>query len=196
MADRGRLSQLEFGHWWASIILLYASLIAFVGQKQDGAWSERLLRCPLLLIAIFLDTCFALFLIQLRDGLLRGWLRCLIIQYQRLFPIHRCGLRARAPTYHFYNLLLEGELTWRLLTDLIYWLLRSVYLALVILSLIGLTTPRGARVRLSHILNLLVLCCKRVVNSSHRCLSVTIIIVARRGCSYNLLVRLYQTLLV
>lgn len=59
----------------------------------------------------------------------------IFVESQRLLAVHRCSLCTGAPPDHFYYLLLEGQLSRRLLSYLAHWLLRCVDLTLIVLRL-------------------------------------------------------------
>ena len=162
MADRRRLRQLQLGHGATSCVN-----ILIIGEEEDGAWSKRLLWGRLESIT-WCSTCI----------LTIHFILLIIIKNKCLLAIHRLSFRAGAPANHFDYLLLESELPGGLLSKLGHRLLLNVDLTLVILGLAGLAAPSGARVRLCHILYLLVLRGVRVHHSGHCCLSLPVVFVS------------------
>ena len=118
----------------------------------------------------------------------------LVYQSQCLLSIASSGLGARAPAYHLNYPFPKGELPWLLYTRLCDRFLRGVDLALIILCLARLAAPGGPRVRLRHVLDLLVLRGVHVVRRRHGRLPIVLIPRGRRR--HNLLMWLQELLLV
>ena len=126
--------------------------------------------------------------------LLLSNLAVLVDQSQGLLAIGWSSLSARAPANHLNYPFPEGELPWLLYTRLSDRFLRGVDLTLIILCLARLAAPGGPRVRLRHVLDLLILSGVRVVRCRHGRLSIVLIPRGRRR--HNLLMWLQELLLL